>query len=172
MSAPRIAMLTGSFDPVTAGHVDLIRRSARLFDRVYVAVMQNGEKDSAGGGMFTYSQRLDILCAACDSLRAEGIENVFPELCVGLSSEYAARRGITYIVRGVRNASDFDYEYGLAGIMKRFDNRLETIFLPADPTLSCISSTYVRELLKYHCPIGDAMPEAAAELAVRFRTKN
>ena len=169
MSAPRIAMLTGSFDPVTAGHVDLIRRAARMFDRVYVAVMQNGEKDSAGGGMFTYGQRLEILSAACDSLRAQGIDNVIPELCVGLSSEYAAQRGITFIVRGVRNASDFDYEYGLAGIMKRFDERLETVFLPADPALSCISSTYVRELLKYRCPIGDAMPEAAARLAVRFR---
>lgn len=168
MSAPRIAMLTGSFDPVTAGHVDLIRRACRMFDRVYVAVMQNGEKDSAGGGMFTYAQRLEILRAACDSLTEEGVDNVVPELCVGLASAYAAQRGITYIVRGVRNASDFDYEYGLSGIMKRFDQRLETVFLPADPTLSCISSTYVRELLKYHCPIGDAMPEKAAELAVRL----
>jgi phosphopantetheine adenylyltransferase len=53
--------------------------------------------------------------------------------------------------------------------MKRFDANLETVFLPADPILSCVSSTYVRELLKYHCPIGDAMPAAAAELAVRFR---
>lgn len=169
MSARRIAMLTGSFDPVTSGHVDLIRRASRMFDRVYVAVMQNGEKDSAGGGMFTYAQRLEILRAACVSLEKEGIGNVIPELCEGLSSEYAARREITYIVRGVRSASDFDYEYGLASIMKRFDNRLETVFLPADPTLSCVSSTYVRELLKYRCPIGDAMPAEAAELAVRFR---
>ena len=169
MTSTRIAMLTGSFDPVTAGHVDLIRRASRMFDRVYVAIMQNGEKDSSGGGMFTYEQRLEILCAACDSLKAEGIENVIPELCVGLSSEYAAEREIRYIVRGVRNASDFDYEYGLASIMKRFDANLETVFLPADPTIACVSSTYVRELLKYHCPIGDAMPLAAAELAVRFR---
>lgn len=170
MSAPRIAMLTGSFDPVTSGHVDLIRRAAALFDRVYVAVMSNGEKDSAGGGMFTYAERLAILDAACDSLRAEGIEHVIPELCVGLASEYARERGVLWIVRGVRSASDFDYETGLAGIMKRFDPRLETIFLPSDPTLACVSSTYVRELLKYGCEIGDAMPPAAAALAVRIRS--
>lgn len=168
MSAAKIAMLTGSFDPVTAGHVDLIRRAAAMFDTVYAAVMSNGEKDSAGGGMFTYAQRLSILEAACSSLRAEGIENVRPELCVGLSSDYAAERGVTYIVRGVRSASDFDYEYGLAGIMKRFDARLETVLLPAEPALSCVSSTYVRELLKYGCPIGDAMPPQAAALAMEF----
>jgi len=164
----RIAMLTGSFDPVTAGHVDLLRRAAGMFDIVYAAIMSNGEKDSAGSGAFTYEERLAILNAACDSLADEGIRNVRPEICVGLSSEYAAQRGITYIVRGVRNAADFDYEYGLAGIMKRFDAGLETVFLPADPVLSCVSSTYVRELLKYGCPIGDAMPERAAELAVDF----
>jgi len=161
----KIAMITGSFDPVTAGHMDLVRRAAAMFDTVYVAVMSNGEKDSAGHGMFTYAQRLAILEAACAPLAEEGITNVKPEICVGLSSEYAAARGVTYIVRGVRCASDFDYEYSLAGIMKRFDARLETIFLPADPTLACVSSTYVRELLKYGCPIGDAMPTAAAALA-------
>jgi len=164
----RIAMITGSFDPVTCGHVDLMRRASAMFDEVCVAVMSNGEKDSAGSGMFTYAQRLAILEAACDSLRAEGITNVKAELCVGLSSDFAAERGIRYIVRGIRCAADFDYEYGLAGIMKRFDAGLETVFLPAAPEIACVSSTYVRELLKYGCAIGDAMPPEAAALAVKL----
>ena len=166
--AKRIAMITGSFDPVTSGHVDLIRRAAKLFDFVYVAVMSNGEKDSSGGGMFTYGERLALAEAACADLLKEGITNVKAELCEGLSSAYAAERGITYIVRGVRSASDFDYEYSLAAIMKRFDADLETVMLPSEPSIACVSSTYVRELLKYHHPIGDAMPDSAAKLAEKL----
>ncbi len=167
----RIAMLTGSFDPVTAGHVDLIRRAAPLFDTLYVAVMSNGEKDTAGHGMFTPKERLAILSAAVESLRVEGICNVRAEICEGLSSAYARKRGVRYIVRGARTATDFDYETGLAAIMKRFDETLETVILPAAPELSCISATYVRELLKYGCPIGDAMPAAAAETALSILAK-
>ncbi len=165
MEKKRIAMLTGSFDPVTAGHADLIARAARMFDFVYVAIMSNGEKDCAGHGMFTYEERLALLLETCRDLADEGITNVRPEICVGLASTYAAARDIRYIVRGARSASDFDYEYSLASIMKRFDPELETVVLPAAPELACISSTYVRELLKYGCPIGDAMPESAAQMA-------
>lgn len=167
----RIAMITGSFDPVTSGHADLIRRAAKLFDFVYVALMSNGEKDSAAHGMFTYEQRLSMLEAACADLAEEGITNVRAELCVGLSSAYAAERGVKYIVRGVRSASDFDYESSLAAIMKRFDADLETVMLPAEPSIACVSSTYVRELIKYGHPIGDAMPESAAALAVEYYGK-
>lgn len=168
MAEKRIAMLTGSFDPVTSGHADLIRRAAALFDVVYVAVMSNGEKDSAGNGTFTYAQRLEILSAACRDLAEEGVTNVIPEICDGLSSAYAAQRNVRFIVRGARCAADFDYEYSLANIMKRFDANLETVILPAEPTLSCVSATYVRELLKYGCPIGDAMPPSAAAAALRI----
>ncbi len=161
----RIAMLTGSFDPVTSGHADLAIRAACMFDFVYIAVMANGEKDSSGSGLFTYRERLEILEAAVEDLADEGIRNVKAEICPGLSSKYAAERNIRFIVRGARGASDFDYEYSLAAIMKRFDPRLETIVLPAAPDLSCVSSTYVRELLRYGQPIGDAMPPRAAERA-------
>ena len=167
----RIAMITGSFDPVTSGHADLMRRAAKMFDFVYVALMANGEKDSLGGGMFTYAERLAMLEATCAELAEEGITNVKAELCEGLSSAYAAERGIAYIVRGVRCASDFDYEYSLAAIMKRFDGDLETVMLPSDPAIACVSSTYVRELLKYHHPIGDAMPKSAGNMAVEFYKK-
>ena len=164
----RIAMIDGSFDPVTSGHLDLIVRAARMFDFVYVAVMSNGEKNAAGSGMFTYDERLKMLEAACASLSERGIDNVKAEICTGLASAYAKSRGVRYIVRGVRNASDFDYEYSLAAIMRRFDASLETVFLPAAPEIACVSASYVRELLKYGFPIGDAMPERAASLARDF----
>ena len=167
----RIAMITGSFDPVTRGPAELIRRAARMFDVVYVALMSNGEKASSGGGMFTYGERLAMLEAACADLAGEGITTVKAELCVGLSSAYAAERGVKYIVRGVRSASDFDYESSLAAIMKRFAADLETVMLPAEPSIACVSSTYVRELIKYGHPIGDAMPKSAAHLAVSFYGK-
>ena len=165
MGEKKIAMLTGSFDPVTVGHADLIARAARIFDFVYVAIMSNGEKDSAGHGMFTCEERLALLAATCRDLAEEGITNVRAEICIGLSSSYAAARDVRYIVRGARGATDFDYEASLAGIMKRFDPNLETVILPATPEIACVSSTYVRELLKYGCPIGDAMTKTAAETA-------
>ncbi len=161
MAEKRIAMLTGSFDPVTAGHMDLIKRAAKLFDTVYVAVLVNGAK----GGLFTPEQRLSILKAALVDLKNEGVTNVVAESFSGLASEYAAKRGARYIVRGARSAADFDYEAGLAAIMKRFDASLETVILPAAPEIACISASYVRELLKYGCPLGDAVsPEAGKEV--------
>ena len=166
MAEKRIAMLTGSFDPVTVGHVDLIERAAKMFDFVYVAIMSNGEKNSHSGGMFSYDERLIILETAIQSLSFHGIKNVKAEICEGLASDYAAARGISYIVRGARCASDFDYEYSLASIMKRFSPDLETVILPAKPEIACVSSTYVRELLKYSCSLDGAMPDFAGSVAV------
>ena len=109
-------------------------------------------------------EKCDIMLVAChsdDELVMMG----------GIIPTYAAERGIAYIVRGVRCASDFDYEYSLAAIMKRFDADLETVMLPAEPSIACVSSTYVRELIKYGHPIGDAMPKSAARLAVSLYGK-
>ena len=167
----RICIVTGSFDPMTSGHADLLIRASRLFDRVHVVVLDNGKKDSTGGGMFTYEERLTILQTAVDELRSAGIANVCAESFTGLTSDYAKKVGAKFIVRGARNASDFDYEVSLAEIMKRFDPELETVILPADPKRACISSTYVRELLRYDCPIGDAMPPLAGACAVDLLQK-
>ena len=82
----------------------------------------------------------------------------------GLTSDAAHMLGANFIVRGVRNASDFDYEYSLANIMKRFDPALETVFIPSSPELSCVSATYVRELLKYGFSLKGSVPDCTAEL--------
>lgn len=162
----KTAILTGSFDPVTVGHEELIRRAARLFDRVYVVILANTEKKS---GLFPPKERLLFLQTVADALNEESADApeksgvVEAVLYDGPTSEAAKRFGADVIVRGVRNATDFDYEYSLANIMKRFDPTLETLFLPASPELSCVSSTYARELLKYGFPLDGSVPGCAAE---------
>ena len=155
------AIITGSFDPITSGHEDLIRRAAAMFDEVTVVIVANTEKRT---GMFRAEDRLLFAEKLAESLTAEGVGMVNAILYGGLTSEAAHKVGARFIVRGARNATDFDYEYGLAGIMKRFDPNLETVILPADPILSCVSSTYVRELLKYGFSLEGSVPDCIAKL--------
>ncbi len=147
----RTAMITGSFDPVTSGHLDIIRRSSAMFDDVWVVIVANSEKKS---GLFTPDERLALVQAAI-----EGIPNVRAMVYGGLTSDAAEQIGASVIVRGARNATDYDYEYTLSLIMKRFAPHIETIILPTSPDYAAISSTYVRELLKYGCELGDAVPD-------------
>ena len=154
----RRAIITGSFDPITSGHMDLIERASKMFDEVYVVILANTEKKS---GLFSAEERLEIAKVASSSAKRG---NVTACLHSGLTSDIARELGAGFIVRGARNGSDFDYEYNLACIMKRFAPEIETVILPASPTLTAISSTYVRDLLKYGCELGDAVPEACREL--------
>lgn len=154
------AIITGTFDPITKGHTDVVRTAAGMFDEVYVCVLNNAEKRT----MFTEDERLRIAKAAVDALRAEGITNVTAESYSGLTSDYMRERDIKYIVKGIRNPTDFDYEYGMAQIMKKFLPGCETVFIPAEPEHIHISSTFVRELVKYGGPLEDAVPEGTAEL--------
>ena len=151
----RRAVITGSFDPVTSGHEDLIRRAAAMFDAVTVVVLANAEKPS---GAFHPDDRLRFV-----EETVRDLPNADAMVYHGLTSEAMERIGAKYIVRGARSGSDFDYEYDLAQIMKRFDPEIETVILPSRPELSMISSTYVRELLKYNSPLGDAVPAACRE---------
>ena len=147
----RRAILTGSFDPITSGHENLIRRAAEMFDRVTVVILANTEKAS---GMFPPEDRLRFCEEVCRTI--PGADAV---LWGGLTSDAARELCARFIVRGARSGGDFDYEYNLAFIMKRFDPELETVILPSMPELAAISSTYVRDLLKYGAPLGDAVPE-------------
>ncbi|MBQ4353335.1 MAG: pantetheine-phosphate adenylyltransferase [Clostridia bacterium] len=162
----RNAIITGSFDPITSGHADLISRAARMFDHVTVVILANTEK---AGGAFVPADRLTLVNAAVEEL---GLSNVSAMLYGGLTSDAAKMLGAEFIVRGARNASDFDYELNLSLIMKRFDPVLETVILPTDPCLSAISSTYVRDLLKYGCDLGDAVPESCREAMTEMYRRN
>ncbi|MBE7008000.1 MAG: pantetheine-phosphate adenylyltransferase [Ruminococcaceae bacterium] len=148
----KIAVYPGSFDPVTLGHMDVIERAAALFDRVYVCAMANGGKNP----MFTAEQRFELLRAAVGKL-----DNVTAESWTGLLADYAREKGARWLVKGVRSATDFDAEYGMAQINRGLDAQLDTVLIPARPELLHVSSTMAREMIKYRQPLALCMPEAA-----------
>ncbi len=142
----QIAVFPGSFDPITVGHVDLVRRALPLFDKVIVAVGVNTQKQS----LFTLDQRLDLINAVfAEEPRVEVgyFENLTADFCRKIDAKY--------LLRGLRNASDFDYEKTISQLNFIIGDELETIFLISQPAFSHISSTIVREIIKGG---GDASP--------------
>ena len=152
----RIAVFPGSFDPVTLGHMNIIERASRLFDKVIVCAVSNGEKRSP---LFTPEQRLALLQAS-----VAGLENVEAALWSGLLTDFAREHGALTLVRGTRCGSNFDEEYTMAQIYRSLCPQLDTIVIPAEPTLAHISSTMVREMIKYAQPLENYMPLPAAKL--------
>ena len=152
----RIAVCSGSFDPITLGHMDIIRRTAACFDQVYVCVSPNAEKR---GQKFTPEQKLKLVEAAVLEL-----PNVTAELYGGLLADFAAERKATAIVRGIRTQSDFDTEYQQAMVNRGLHPGLETLLLPADPAYIYLSSTVAREMIHYHQPLDKYLPKAILPL--------
>ena len=151
----RVAVCPGSFDPITLGHLDIIRRAADLFDRVLVCVMTNGEKDH---GMFSPQRRLELA-----QLAVRDLENVEAELWQGLLADYAQQRGARFLVKGVRCGTDFDSEYQMAWINQGLAPELETVLLPARPEFIYFSSTMAREMIRYGQDLKRYLPSAVAE---------
>lgn len=131
-----VAAVPGSYDPVTAGHADLIRRAAALFDTVYVVAMENPDKTY----LLTPHERLVCLQEAVG-----GLDNVIIEYSGGFFYQYAIARGVGFIVKGLRSAADFDYEAEIAAFNRRYMPQAETVFLLATPGLEAISSSAVRD---------------------------
>lgn len=152
----RIAVCSGSFDPITLGHYDVIARTAACFDRVWVCVSPNAEKKNQ---MFTPEQKLILVRAAVADL-----PNVQAELYPGLLADYAVGKGATAIVRGVRDGTDFDAEYQLALINRGIHEGLETLFLPASPPWRHFSSSMAREMIRYRQPLENYLPGAVIPL--------
>ena len=148
----RVAVCSGSFDPITLGHVDVIRRAAACFDQVWVCVSPNAEKKNQ---MFTPEQKLRLV-----QLAVEELPNVGAELYPGLLADYAVQHGANVIVRGVRNATDFDVEYQLALINRTIYPELETMILPASAEYQHFSSSMAREMIRYHQPLEKYLPAA------------
>ena len=143
------AVFTGSFDPITNGHIDIIKRASTIFDELHVLVCVNSEKK----GMFDTDERVEMVKLAC----AE-ISNVTVSLCEGLLTDYTEKNGISVIVRGVRDGNDLSYETSLATINRGLRNHPETVFLPSKAEFSHISSTYARDMIKYGEDLTDALP--------------
>lgn len=153
----KIAVFPGSFDPVTLGHLDVIERAAKIFDRVVVSIAPNGEKSHP---MFSDEQKLALMKASTADL-----PNVEAEICPGLLTEHAEKCGAQFIVRGCRSGSNFDEEYALSLIYHDVsEKKLDTVLLCAAPIHQHLSSTMVREMIKYHRDLTKYMPCAAAEL--------
>lgn len=150
----KIAVFPGSFDPITIGHVDLVARALPLFDEIVVAVGVNTNKKY----LFSLEQRLEWLrqvFAAYPSVRVDHFQN--------LTAHYCQRIGARYLLRGLRNGSDFDYEKTISQINHIVGGDIETVFLIAQPDMSHISSTIVREIIVGG---GDASPFIPKEIQV------
>jgi len=151
------ALVTGSFDPVTVGHVDLIRRAAAIFDEVHVVIFFNTEK---GAGMFPPEVRLSLLRAATES-----IPNVITGLSFGLVADYVTEHNINVIVRGVRGPAEYEYEMMLSEINKKLTGgRVDIVVFPASPEFGHVSSSFARDMVKYGRPELALTKETIAEL--------
>jgi len=149
----KIAVVPGSFDPVTNGHLDIIARAAALFDRVIVAVCESHAKRH----MFGADKRLELAAEACGALA-----NVECRACGGLVADFAKEAGATAIVKGIRSGSDADYEVNMAHITREIAG-IETVLLPAGQSLSHISSSFVRELAARGKDISAYVPRCVAD---------
>lgn len=160
----RCAICPGSYDPVTVGHIDIIRRAAALFDEVVVLVAVNSAKKT----MFTTQQRVEML-----RLATADIPGVRVDCSEGLLADYAQKCGACALVKGVRNAQDLDYELPMAYANRYLQTELDTVLLPASPAVSWISSTIVREMLRYNQNISEMVPASVlAVLSAQLKEEN
>lgn len=166
-----VALIPGSFDPITLGHVNVIERAAKIFDKVCVAVMINDsakyhEGLSSKQYMFTMEERLEIA-----RLSISHIENVEVIARTGLLIDLFDELSATVIVKGVRNSADLEYEMIHAKWNKSHNEKAETMFLPADETLTSVSSTRVRELIgsKDHEALRGIISDKALEYLKRIQ---
>ena len=156
---PTLAVYPGSFDPLTNGHVDIIERGARLFDRIIVALLVNAEKSP----LFTMDERLDIARTVFKHL-----PNVEVDTFDGLLVDYVERRRAQVIVRGLRAVSDFEYEFQMALMNRRLNGRIETVFMMPAEQYSYISSRLIKEVFSLGGEIRGLVPPV---VEARMRAK-
>lgn len=157
----RTVIYPGSFDPLTNGHLDIIQRAARLFDRVIVAVASNESKHP----LFTLHERVDLAQRGISTL-----PNVEVDSFDGLLIEYVARRQGHAIIRGLRAVSDFEFEFQLALMNRKLDERVETIFMMPKDTYTFLSSRIVKEIARLGGDVRQFVPDLVeAALKRRFR---
>lgn len=146
----KIAIYPGSFDPITSGHLNIIRRAASIFDRLIVCVMVNSTKKP----MFDQDERVDMICRVTSD-----IPNVEVDSSNELLAEYAKRKGSCVIVKGLRAGSDFENEFQMALINHKINPNLDTMFLTAEHQYMYLSSSTVKELGNYNVDLSDFLPE-------------
>ena len=159
----RKALFSGSFDPLTMGHMDIIERASKLYDELIVAVVVNINKDS----LFSLQDRLKMLedsCANIPNIKIVSIE--------GLLADYVNANGVDVVVRGLRDAKDFQYELEMAQYNSGLYENAETVFLMTSPEYSYISSTGVREIVTLDGNIETLVPESVNKFILKWRKEN
>ena len=156
---PILAVFPGSFDPLTNGHVDIISRGARLFDRLVVAILVNAEKSP----LFTTAERVEMTRSVFASM-----PNVEVDTFDGLLVDYVERRKAQVIVRGLRAVSDFEYEFQMALMNRRLNGKIETVFMMPAEQYSYISSRLIKEVFALGGRVQGLVPELVEE---RLREK-
>ena len=146
----RTVVYPGSFDPLTNGHLDVLQRAARMFDRVIVAVARNESKTS----LFSLDERAEMVRGATLNL-----PNVEADFFEGLLVEYVIRRGATAVVRGLRAVSDFEFEFQLALMNRKLNERVETLFMMPKDTYTFLSSRMVKEIARLGGDISSFVPK-------------
>ncbi|MCD7033915.1 pantetheine-phosphate adenylyltransferase [Metabacillus sp. GX 13764] len=147
----RIAVCPGSFDPVTLGHVDIIKRGANIYEKVYVCVLNNSSKKP----LFNVDERCELLREV-----TKDIPNVEVESFKGLLVDYARQKKANSILRGLRAVSDFEYEMQITSMNRFLDEGIETFFMMTNNQYSFLSSSIVKEVAKYKGDIKDLVPPA------------
>lgn len=145
-----IAIYPGSFDPITKGHLNIITRAAKSFDRLIVCCMVNAEKNP----MFTLEERVEMVRRV-----TAGLPNVEVDCSNCLLAEYARQRGAHVIVKGLRAVSDFEKEFQMAIINHKLNPELDTMFLTAEHQFMYLSSSIVKEMAQYNADLSDFLPE-------------
>ena len=146
----KIAIYPGSFDPVTSGHLNIIRRAASIFDKLIICVMVNAGKSP----MFTLDERVELIRRV-----TEDIPNVEVDSSNELLADYARRKGSCVIVKGLRAGSDFENEFQMALINPKINPELDTMFLTSEHQYMYLSSSAVKELGRYNVDLSDFLPE-------------
>lgn len=162
MTDTRIGVYPGTFDPITLGHMDIIRRGAKLVDRLIIGVTTNPSKSP----MFSLEERLAMVRRECGAIGPDIEVVAFDALLM----DFADRQGASVIIRGLRAVADFEYEYQMAGMNQQINDRVETVFLMADVSLQPIASRLVKEIALYGGPINRFVsPRVREEVTARVK---
>lgn len=156
----RTAVYPGSFDPITNGHLDIIRRASKVFDKVIVVVLNNTSKTP----LFTLDERMELLRQT-----TKDIPNVEVDWFRDLLVNYMKKKQANVVVRGLRAVTDFEYEMQMASTNRKLNNEIETFFMTSTPEYSYLSSSIVRDIAKFHGPVTDLVPvEVEQALALKY----